>query len=351
MKQIFTLIAFFLTISLTSKAQFSENFDNQPSGSIWTLNSTSLLGITDKYLGVLDKNSSFSTPFIQPNGSTTTLNISMTYWFVSLTGNPERSITITTQTGATANVVLVPSLTVNTFSKDIVVPNSSDWQKFTFTFSGLGGNINTVGMDNLVITGMSANTSNSAPAPITLPVKLMNFDAKYNAPNVMLNWSTSQEKNFNHFVIETSSDGINYKELGVVFGAGESEIQRNYSYEHKNMNNKGLIYYRLKSVDNDDKIAYSAVRMIRTEAATKTLSLTAFPNPAVSELRLTIPANWQGKSVKFELYNANGQKVMEMMNGNASQTEVMNVNNINKGMYVVKAICDSETAMQKVMKN
>ena len=192
----------------------------------------------------------------------------------------------------------------------------------------------------------------SLAPPMTLPVSLTDFSALYDRADVALSWTTASEENFSHFVVEGSTDGKNYKDLAVVFSAGSEGIL-NYSYKDKNVSSStGVVYYRLRSVDKTGDAEYSNVRVIKlTKEDLKGLALTAYPNPAISQVRLTLPANWQGKKVIIELFNSNGVRVHSIPFSNASQTETLSVGNLQKGFYVVKAVCGSETAQQQLIKN
>ena len=208
---------------------------------------------------------------------------------------------------------------------------------------------------NLVDEGYEPATSNTATVTInylgTLPVKLIDFTAKYTKPNVSLNWSTAQEKNFSHFVLQQSSDGINFSDLAVVFGAGESDSRQDYSYVDKTLaGRKGLVYYRLLSVDIDNKAAYSTVRIIRLSDDVQKVSITTYPNPVNNELRITVPADWQSKKVVYEIVNANGQVAKRMQTANSSQTETINTSNLAPGFYIARVTCDGVTTQQKIVK-
>jgi hypothetical protein len=352
MKQIFTLIACMFSASLISNAQFTENFDGSTMAPCWEMTDATVTNTGSNFYLSLDKKqaTTVSTPYLQPTSNNIT--VSFTYWFSEIKNNTNRTMTVSV--GNETKTLLLP---ITTNHKDttlnFTVPNTSTWQKVTFVLTGDGANNIGIGFDNLIIDGVSSTkTSCENPSPITLPIKLVNFDAKYNQPNVDLNWSTAQEVNFNRFVIETSADGANFNEAGIVFGNGESDSPKNYSFQDKNIKaSKGFIYYRLRSVDNDGRFSYSAVRIIRIGASASSMSLTTYPNPVVTDVKVTLPSNWQGKTIKLEIYNANGQKMQELVSTNASQTEIMNLSKMNKGLYIVKASCENEIAMQKLIKN
>ncbi len=104
-------------------------------------------------------------------------------------------------------------------------------------------------------------------------------------------------------------------------------------------------------VDVDEKSTYSATRIIRLGNAKDFLRLAVYPNPATTELRITIPATWQGNEMQLELINNLGQVVRIQKNTNASQTEVINVSALGKGIYFLKASTVNEVAGQRIIKN
>jgi hypothetical protein len=188
-----------------------------------------------------------------------------------------------------------------------------------------------------------------------LPIDLEYFTAipDMNLTSVQLNWATSMEKNVSHFSIEKSTDGRNYSEAGIVFAAGNSSNLIKYSFTDNNIDasNATVIYYRLRSIDYDGSSELSQVRSIRlSKENAKGVSILAYPNPVTSELRVTIPASWQGKKVTYEVFNNNGQAVIKNAVGSSSQTEALAVSSLAPGFYIVKTTCNGETAQQKVIK-
>lgn len=185
----------------------------------------------------------------------------------------------------------------------------------------------------------------------TLPLVLKSFNASLNNKKVNLNWVTGHEKDLSHFVVERSTNGIDYTESGIVFAMGNSTIVQEYSFpETLNTSSKGVVYYRLKMMDSQKRYQYSPVRIVRLGDAPKDVLVQAYPNPVVNELRVTIPASWQNQTVSYEVYNINGNMVKRITNNSASQTETMNVRDLGAGSYVVKAYTKDETASQRIVK-
>jgi len=186
----------------------------------------------------------------------------------------------------------------------------------------------------------------------SLPVKLINWNATYNNNAVSLKWATTQEINTSHFIIERSSDGVEYSDAAMIFATGNSETLINYSYNDKIPGgNSGVLYYRLRSVDMDGRSTVSETRIIRLGTANaNAVKIATYPNPVQSELRITVPANWQDKSVVYQLVNTNGQAIKTLANSHAGQTEVISMSQVPVGMYIVKVTCGNETGVQAIVK-
>ena len=185
-----------------------------------------------------------------------------------------------------------------------------------------------------------------------LPVTLINWNAVFANNNVVLKWATSTEKNASHFIIERSFDGIEYTDAAMLFAVGNSNLVNNYSFTDKlPAGNGGTIYYRLKMADMDGNYKLSDVRIVRTGKSAEAVKVAAYPNPVVNEVRVTVPQNWQGKQLSYQLANANGQIIKSYTVQYASQTEVINMTQSPAGMYVLRVINGNETAVQSVIKS
>ena len=212
-----------------------------------------------------------------------------------------------------------------------------------------------IGTYQLIVTNISNGCTDTATTELeyaTLPVKLVSFTAMLNTNKVDLNWITATEMNVNHFVIERSTDGQTFSDAGMVFAFGNTTEQKNYQYsDNITSMNSAVIYYRLRQMDIDGKFEYSATRIIRISKQNENpITILTYPNPVTSELRITIPNNWQGKKVMYEIVNANGHVSGKSQVGNSSQTETLNVGILSPGLYIVKASCEGQSAQQKIVK-
>ncbi|MGZ5133605.1 MAG: T9SS type A sorting domain-containing protein, partial [Flavitalea sp.] len=191
-----------------------------------------------------------------------------------------------------------------------------------------------------------------------LPTKLNDFNAKYDNQNVILTWATEQERNFNHFIIEKSINGTDFKEETIIFGKDNGAVVKQYSFIDNLSSSKkgitsgynGIIYYRLRLVDMNMTSQKSVIRIIKISEMND-VKVQAFPNPVVNELRITVPSAWQNKPVIYDLYAINGKIVRRVVTKNANQTEVLHIKDLNPGVYVVRVSSGNETVTKQVVKN
>jgi hypothetical protein len=184
-----------------------------------------------------------------------------------------------------------------------------------------------------------------------LPLVLKNFNVIINNKKINLDWTTGYEKDLSYFIVERSTNGVDYTQAGVVFAAGNSTAVQKYSFSDVvSTASKGVIYYRLKMIDSQKRYQNSPVRLVRMDETNAEVKVQAYPNPVVNELRITVPATWQNKQVSYEVYNMNGNVVKRITTGNASQTETINVQELGAGNYVVKAYTLNESASERIVK-
>jgi Secretion system C-terminal sorting domain len=226
-----------------------------------------------------------------------------------------------------------------------------------FSASTKDANTNIEGDFMLIVTELRNGCKDTAYTKTvsaqTLPVRLTSFTATLaNETRVELRWTTASEINTSHFNIERSTDGTNYTTAGMVFANGTATTDADYQFpDNISSLRSQVIYYRLKSMDNDGKSQLSEVRIVRIgKSAENTISILTYPNPARNEIQVTIPNEWQNKTALYEVFNTHGQLVMRRATSQASQTQQLNISMLAPGLYYIKVICDNQTALQKIVK-
>ena len=188
----------------------------------------------------------------------------------------------------------------------------------------------------------------SLAPPSLLPIVFYNFTASYDKRNANLNWTAQGDENSSHFVVERSSDGRNFQPISKVALSGGATT---YSFTDANVTDaSGLVYYRIQSVEKTGEVNYSSVKMIRLSKETAA-TLSVYPNPVQRAANLTLPAAWQTKTVNISIYNGAGMLVKAISVRSASQTETLDLSQLSRGIYVVKAQCSDEWAEQRILRN
>jgi hypothetical protein len=85
---------------------------------------------------------------------------------------------------------------------------------------------------------------------ISLPITLIDFDAKEENGTAKIFWSTASEYNTSHYIIERSSDGYTWNTINTQPAAGNSSQVIHYHTYDMNPS-YGVNYYRLTQYDND----------------------------------------------------------------------------------------------------
>ncbi len=130
---------------------------------------------------------------------------------------------------------------------------------------------------SFITSGCTQGSTNSTFCnSSTLPVTLLFFHGTQQSNNVVLNWATASELNFDHFEVEYSFDGVNFHIIRSVEGNGTSNKRHEYSVRHEDPF-IGSNYYRLKSVDFDGFTQYFPVVSV-SFIGEKGLSI--YPNPS-----------------------------------------------------------------------
>lgn len=120
-----------------------------------------------------------------------------------------------------------------------------------------------------------------------VPVKLISFKLLQNNKSVVCKWETANEVNLKNFSVERSTDGHNFEAIGTVNSTGLNNGSASYSFDDKlaYTQNSKVLYYRLKSNDDNGKYSYSDVLYVKLG---EKHSLLLYPNPAVDYVTLKL---------------------------------------------------------------
>lgn len=144
----------------------------------------------------------------------------------------------------------------------------------------------------------------------TLPVTLVEFNARQDADAVRLYWITASESNNDHFLLEKSLDAIHWNLFEKIPGAGNSNSSRFYSTTDEKTCSANT-YYRLSQVDYDGRSdILSTVRLVSSGSPESTGRLRIENNIFSDDFKVRFNAD-ESVSCKLWLYDLSGKLVDE----------------------------------------
>lgn len=198
----------------------------------------------------------------------------------------------------------------------------------TYTLTAYNGPVASGCLTQTVISLSSVNCS-------LLPIELTDFYATIKDKNVEINWETISELNSDYFIIERSSDGINFEPLSQMQSSKNSSQIKQYNYIDENPL-PNINYYRLKLIEKDGSYRFS--RIIDAILETEKIVINHIkPNPTKDMIHFEIHSS-KKTDILIELTDFTGLKVYkELKNIEAGQsTENLNLQNLAQGVYILK---------------
>ena len=145
--------------------------------------------------------------------------------------------------------------------------------------------------------------------PTVLDISLLSFTANLNGPHVDLNWQTASEVNNSHFIIETSTNGVDFEFLTQVNGAGNSSVTLSYSCKDESPE-AGTNYYRLKSVDFNSVTRNEGIAAVNYNK----FDFSFYPNPFRDNINISVNGSYE--FLTLQVCNIVGEFVSELkLNG------------------------------------
>ena len=182
----------------------------------------------------------------------------------------------------------------------------------------------------------------------SLPVELTEFTAQVDNDEVILSWTTASEINNDGFAIERRAkiDVVDqniafdsFEEIGFVNGAGSTSSEQAYRFTDTTAE-PGIHQYRLRQVDRDGTISYSAIVEIEIDLADAFLLSGAYPNPFNPASTFTLQVS-ESQDVTIELYDVLGQQVDVLFSGALSagspRSFVIDGSALPAGLYLYRA--------------
>jgi hypothetical protein len=137
-----------------------------------------------------------------------------------------------------------------------------------------------------------------------LPMQFILFNVKCEGSKTVITWKTAQEQNSSRFDVQRSADGIQWTVAGSVPAAGNSTVEKSYSYTDNNTKNT---FYRIAGYDIDGKMQYTSV--LRSPCGSTDM-LRLWPNPAQRTVFINIVAD-EASTASIKVFDSKGALVKQ----------------------------------------
>jgi hypothetical protein len=186
---------------------------------------------------------------------------------------------------------------------------------------------------------------------VLLPLIINQFNGNYADGFIQLGWSTYSEINMDHFDVERSTDGINFRQISKI-NTVSGQLNSNTNYTFLDITaQRGTNYYRLAITDNNGNYVYSKTIMLNVDVKGISVMI-VYPNPFSKRVQIRVNAD-KAEKVAINIINSNGI----LMSSQDAQTQVGDNNiAINKvdalpgGIYYIEVVSSTRSLKTKVMK-
>ncbi|HWK07750.1 MAG TPA: T9SS type A sorting domain-containing protein [Puia sp.] len=177
-----------------------------------------------------------------------------------------------------------------------------------------------------------------------LPVTLIHFAARETGGQVLATWETAIEQNSDRFEIWRSKDGQQFEYVGQVAAAGNSSVQKNYSFTDKQPY-PGVSFYRLKNIDLDQHFTWSAIANVKID---ETNGIVLYPSPALSYIGIQSNAEIINSYPMAGLYDSQGKRLRTFRL--TAIIQQLDISSLAPGVYQLNISYDSRLKILRFIK-
>lgn len=180
-----------------------------------------------------------------------------------------------------------------------------------------------------------------------LPIELSAFSADIDGNQADLQWRTATELNNDYMVVEHSTDGRRYEEIGRVLGAGTTQEPQDYRFTHEGPA-AGLNYYRLRQVDYDGQQEYHGPVTVRLGGVASDLEV--YPTATGAELTVAYQGQLHADAM-LSVQSLDGRLLRQWAWGSKrSRRTTLNVGDLPSGVYVLRLRNGREVVGRRFLK-
>jgi hypothetical protein len=224
------------------------------------------------------------------------------------------------------------------------------WKRMPGVANGTLGTNGTGSVTATGFTGYSLITFGTKLNTNPLPVELVEFNGECKGDKKEIAWKTASETNNDHFTLESSIDGLTWNQITTIRGAGNSNAQISYRFEHNSTEN--IMYYRISQTDFNGQSETFDPIVVKCESNNEQ-KVIVFPNPFNSDINISL-AEFNGEKVIVYIHDAYGKIVFSseiFSAGFGNHSSSIDLSNLPAGIYFMEMRSANHTESVKIIKS
>lgn len=183
---------------------------------------------------------------------------------------------------------------------------------------------------------------------IILPIELLTFTGTCEKQHARLNWATGTETNNDRFVILKSPYPKDFKAIGYLDGAGNSNELREYSFTDPEVLT-GTMYYKIQQIDYDGQSSFSEVISVSCEeSSTARIKIENIQDQGY--IKLNFKAN-PDETYDLALIDVNGKMVYNdtYRASGSSGSITVPTSRLGSGIYQIRIVSGTASMNERIM--
>jgi hypothetical protein len=191
--------------------------------------------------------------------------------------------------------------------------------------------------------GLLSQTTTQAQTPIfpiscvVLSVEFQDIAAVQNKDVNTITWQVSHEINTLEYIVEKSTDGKNFRDIGHVAYQPGAASGKQYTFDdNEGTAGAGVVYYRVRQTEASGNNQYSKIVSIQMNGLTSTL--TVYPNPARSSATVSFVAA-SDANISLRLFDLKGSQIWQKetrVSAGANSILLDQLGSIPNGIYLLQ---------------
>ena len=185
--------------------------------------------------------------------------------------------------------------------------------------------------------------------PPLLAVELIDFRGINQGAKNLITWFTETELDNAYFTLESSPDGVSWREIAKIEGAGTSSAMLMYNFTDYDIFDP-VTFYRLSQTDFDGKVEFNEPIKVISDMRDNSIVSDPYPNPTDQFFLMEYLGNGGSAPLQLNVYNALGQKVYfaefaAVVEGSTLQLDVSYLEN---GIYNIELVQGTTSEVHKI---